>query len=103
MRILNGTEQLLYDASREQELMDILGIQSMDEVTIIPWRSPDTPPQDARYVLLKFYDPVMDEAAFDMFSYENGVYSHHTLDSTWVTCPHHLILGWAYPISESRK
>ena len=67
MRIWNGTEQLLYDASRERELMDILGIQSMDEVTIIPWRSPDTPPQDARYVLLKFYDPVMDEVALDFF------------------------------------
>ena len=61
MRIWDGTEQLLYDASREQELMDILGIESMDEVTIIPWRSPDTPPENARYVLLKFYDPVMNE------------------------------------------
>ena len=40
MRIWNGTEQLLYDANRERELMDILGIQSMGEVTIIPWRSP---------------------------------------------------------------
>lgn len=99
MRIWNGTEQLLYDASRERELMDILGIQSMDEVTIIPWRSPDTPPQNARYVLLKFYDPVMDEVAFDFFAYENGVYSHQTLGGAWVTYPHHLILGWAYPIS----
>lgn len=36
MRIWAGTEQLLYDANRERELMDILGIQSMDEVTIIP-------------------------------------------------------------------
>ena len=107
MRIWDGTEQLLYDASRERELMDILGIrsmdilgiQSMDEVTIIPWRSPDTPPQNARYVLLKFYDPVMDEVAFDFFAYENGVYSHQTLGGAWVTYPHHLILGWAYPIS----
>ena len=99
MRIWNGTEQLLYDASREQELMDILGIESMDEVTIIPWRSPDTPPENARYVLLKFYDPVMNEVAFDFFAYENGVYSHHTLDGEWITYPHHLILGWAYPIS----
>ena len=41
MRIWDGTEQLLYDASRERELMDILGIQSMDEVTIIPWRPPE--------------------------------------------------------------
>lgn len=69
MRIWDGTEQLLYDASRERELMDILGIQSMDEV------------------------------AFDFFAYENGVYSHQTLGGAWVTYPHHLILGWAYPIS----
>lgn len=46
MRIWNGTEQPLYDVSRERELMDILGIQSMDE------------------------------DAFDFFAYENGVYSH---------------------------
>lgn len=103
MRIWNGTEQLLYDASRERELMDILGIQSMDEVTIIPWRSPGTPPQDARYVLLKFYDPVMDEIAFDFFSYENGVYSHQIGDGTWLDFPKDRILGWAYPISAPRK
>lgn len=102
MRIWDGTEQLLYDASREQELMDILGIQSMDEVTIIPWRSPDTPPQNSRYVLLKFYDPVMDEIAFDIFSYENGVYSHQ-VGNTWFDLPKGHILGWAYPISEPRR
>ena len=38
MTILDMTSQLLYDKKREAELMDILGIQSMDEVTIIPWR-----------------------------------------------------------------
>lgn len=103
MRIWNGTEQLLYDASRERELMDILGIQSMDEVTIIPWRSPDTPPEDARYVLLKFYDPVMDEVAFDLFSYENGVYSHQLGDGTWFDLAKSQILGWAYPISMPKE
>lgn len=99
MQIWDGTEQLLYDASREQELKDILGIQSMDEVTIIPWRSPDTPPQNARYVLLKFYDPVMDEIAFDMFSYENGAYSHQQTDGSWFDMEKGRVLGWAYPIS----
>lgn len=81
MRIWDGTEQLLYDAIRERELMDILGIQSMDEVTIIPWRSPDTPPQNARYVLLKFYDPVMDEISFDFFSKKNLFVQHARLYS----------------------
>lgn len=102
MRIWDGTEQLLYDANRERELMDILGIQSMDEVTIIPWRSPDTPPQNARYVLLKFYDPVMDEISFDFFSYENGAYSHQIGD-TCFELPKGHILGWAYPISTPMK
>ena len=102
MRIWNGTEQLLYDASRERELMDILGIQSMDEVTIIPWRSPSTPPQNARYVLLKFYDPVMDEIAFDMFSYEDGAYSHQLADGSWFDMEKSRILGWAYPISTQK-
>ena len=102
MRIWDGTEQLLYDAIREQELMDILGLQSMDEVTIIPWRSPDTPPQNARYVLLKFYDPVMDEISFDFFSYENGAYSHQ-IEDTCFELPKGHILGWAYPISTPMK
>lgn len=102
MRIWDGTEQLLYDASRERELMDILGIQSMDEVTIIPWRSPSTPPQNARYVLLKFYDPVMDEIAFDMFSYEDGAYSHQLADGSWFDMERNRILGWAYPISTQK-
>ena len=102
MRILDNTAQLLYDANREHELIDILGIQSMDEVTIIPWHSPDTPPQDARYVLLKFYDPVMDEVAFDFFSYENGIYSHPLGDGTWFDLAKNQILGWAYPISTPR-
>ena len=103
MRILNDTNQLLYDTSREQELMDILGIQSMDEVTIIPWRSPDTPPQNARYVFLKFYDPAMDEVTFDLFSYENGVYSHQVGDGSWLDLPRSRVLGWAYPISTPRR
>lgn len=102
MRIWDGTEQLLYDANRERELMDILGIQSMDEVTIIPWRSPDTPPQNARYVLLKFYDPVMDEIAFDIFSYEDGAYSHQLADGSWFDMEKSRILGWAYPISTQK-
>lgn len=72
MRIWNGTEQLLYDAGRERELMDILGIQSMDEV------------------------------AFDFFSYENGVYSHPNGDGTWLDFPRDRILGWAYPISDPK-
>ena len=52
MTILDSTNELLYDKSREAELMDILGIQSMDEVTIIPWRQPTTPPRDCSYVIL---------------------------------------------------
>ena len=50
MQILDSTGQLLYDKSREAELMDILGIQSMDEVGIIPWRPPTTSPAEASYV-----------------------------------------------------
>ncbi len=42
MTILNITNQFLYDKKREAELMEILDIQSMDEVTIVPWRPPNT-------------------------------------------------------------
>ena len=51
MRIFDATNQILYDHSREAELMDILGIQSMDEVTIIPWRPPTTPPHGGHLCL----------------------------------------------------
>ena len=53
MKILDHSNELLYDKSREAELMDILGIQSMDEVSILPWRSPETPPVEGTCVFVK--------------------------------------------------
>lgn len=68
MLILDSTGQLLYDKYREAELMDILGIQSMDEVAIIPWRPPTIPPDEASYVFLKYRDPkVPTVISFDFF------------------------------------
>ena len=99
MTILDSSNELLYDKSREAELMDILGIQSMDEVTIIPWRPPATPPRNCSYVLLKYYDSHLCEIAFDYFTYENGVYSCPLGDGNWIDLPSARILGWAYPIS----
>ena len=99
MTILDSSNELLYDKSREAELMDILGIQSMDEVTIIPWRHPATPPRDGSYVFLKYYDPYFHEVSFEYFAYENGVYSYPLGDGNWLDLSPALILGWTYPIS----
>ena len=102
MTILDSSNELLYDKSREAELMDILGIQSMDEVTIIPWRRPVTPPRDGSYVILKYCDREFREISFDYFAYEHGVYSHPLGDGEWLDIAPERILGWAYPIF-SRK
>ena len=102
MTILDSSNELLYDKSREAELMDILGIQSMDEVTIIPWRQPATPPRDGSSVFLKYFDPYFREISFDYFAYEHGVYSHPLGDGEWLDIAPERILGWAYPIF-SRK
>lgn len=99
MTILDSTNELVYDKSREAELMDILGIQSMDEVTIIPWRKPTTPPRDGSYVFLKYYDPYFHEIVVDFFAYENGVYSYALGNGKWLDLPSALVLGWAYLIS----
>ena len=98
MTILDHSNELLYDKSRESELMDILGIRSMDEVTIIPWREPATPPRNGSYVLLKYYNSHFCEISFDYFAYEHGVYSHPLGDGSWLDLPPARILGWAYPI-----
>ena len=99
MTILDSTNELVYDKSREAELMGILGIQSMDEVTIIPWRQPTTPPRDGSYVFVKYRDPYFHEIAIDFFAYENGVYSYALGDGDWLDLPSALVLGWAYLIS----
>ena len=98
MTILDSTNELLYDKSREAELMDILGIQSMDEVTIIPWRQPTTPPRDCSYVILKYCDRGFREISFDYFAYEHGVYSHPFGDGEWLDIAPERVLGCAYPI-----
>ncbi len=83
MRIFDATNQILYDHSREAELMDILGIQSMDEVTIIPWRPPTTPPMEATYVFVKYHDLTFNLVSFDFFAYENGVYTYYYGDGSF--------------------
>ena len=98
MTILDSTNELVYDKSREAELMDILGIQRMDEVTIIPWRSPATPPRDGSYVLLKYSDSRFRETTFDYCTYEHGVYSCPLGDGEWHNLSTERVLGWAYPI-----
>ena len=102
MTILDSSNELMYDKSREAEVMDILGIRSMDEVTIIPWRQPETPPRDGSYVFLKYYDPYFREVTFEYFAYENGVYSYPLGDGSWLDLPPALILGWTYPVSHSK-
>ena len=99
MTILDSSNELMYDKSQEAELMDILGVRSMDEVTIIPWRQPATPPRDGSYVVLKYYDRKFHEISFDFFAYEHGVYSHPLGDGEWLDIATERVLGWAYPIS----
>ena len=99
MMIWKSTNQLLYDHRREAELMEILRIQNMDEVSIIPWRPPATPPQEASYIFVKYYEPVFNDISFDFFSYENGVYSYPRGDGSWFDLHIAQVLGWAYPIS----
>ena len=102
MTMLDSSNELLYDKNREAELMDILGIQSMDEVTIIPWRLPATPPRDGSYVLLKYCDSHFRETTFDYCAYEHGVYSCPLGDGEWHDLFTERVLGWAYPIFQRK-
>lgn len=99
MTILDMTSQLIYDKKRESELMEILGVKSMDEVTIIPWRPPTPHPEEASYVFVKYHEPRFDDISFDFFSYENGVYTYFNGDGSSFELPPSQVLGWSYPIS----
>ena len=87
-----------YDKSREAELLDILGIQSMDEVTIIRWQSPGVPPEADRYVLVKYYAPDIDEVTFELCAYDGVGFFHTKGDSGWQPIPEEHLLGWSYPV-----
>lgn len=99
MTILDMTSQLIYDKKREVELMEILGIQSMDEVTIIPWRPPTTPPEETSYVFVKYHEPQFNDVSFDFFAYEHGVYTYYNSDGSSFDLPSSQVLGWSYPIN----
>lgn len=99
MTILDSSNELLYDKSRETELMDILGVESMDEVSIIPWRSPETPPREGSYVFVKYSVPLLRQVHVDMFEYEDGAFIYSPNGRRRYQLPIGEVLGWAYPIS----
>ena len=88
----------MYDKSREAQLMDILGIQSMDEVTIIRWQPPGMRPEAERYVLVKYYAPDIDEVTFELCAYDGAAFFHTKGDSGWAPIPEERLRGWAYPV-----
>ncbi len=98
MKILDHSNELLYDKSREAELMDILGIQSMDEVSILPWRSPETPPVEGTCVFVKYSVPVLRQVYMDLFEYEDGAFVYSPNGRRRYQLPIGEVLGWAYPI-----
>ena len=69
-------------------------------VTVIRWNLPPMLPENARYLLIKYFDEELEESTFGFGSFENGGYSLSGLDGSWHDFSKKQVLGWAYPIYE---
>lgn len=68
--------------------------------TVICWNPPKKLPENARYILIRYFDEELEEYTFGIGSFENGVYSLSGLDGSWHDLPKQTVAGWAYPIYE---
>lgn len=68
--------------------------------TVIRWTPPAIQPENARYILIRYYDEELEESTFGFGSFENGMFSLAGFDGTWQDLPGKDVLGWAYPIYE---
>ena len=69
--------------------------------TVIQWTPPVIPPENARYILIRYFDEELEERTFGFGSFENGVYSLSGMDGSWRDLPKEHVLGWSYPIYET--
>ena len=81
-------------------LMDALGIESMDEITIIKWEPSSVQPMEEGQVLLRFDDIDAEETVIEPAVYSNGVFEQRAENGIWVEIPLEQVRGWVYPISE---
>ena len=68
--------------------------------TVIRWTPPGRYPENARYVLIRYYDEELEERTFGFGSFENGVYSLAGFDGKWQDLSPKNVIGWSYPIYE---
>lgn len=68
--------------------------------TIIQWMPLSIRPENARYILIRYYDEELGEYTFGFGSFENGVYSLAGFDGNWTDIPERDVIGWSYPIYE---
>ena len=68
--------------------------------TVIHWRPLSPPPEEDRYVLLRFDDPALGEIVIETAAYSRGKFEVRGEDGGWMVIPAARIRGWAYPVFE---
>lgn len=75
-------------------------IYPVNGVTVIKWRPIEPPPEEDRYVLLRFDDLVLGEIAIERAAYNQGKFEIRAESGQWIEIPAKQIRGWSYPIFE---
>lgn len=71
--------------------------------TIIQWKPVGMLPENASYILIRYFDAELEECTFGFGSFENGVYSLSGAEGNWHDLKREDVLGWSYPIYEKRS
>lgn len=72
----------------------------LNGVTVIKWRPLNPPPEEDRYVLLRFDDLALGEIVIERAAYNQGKFEIKAESGQWIEIPAKQIRGWAYPIFE---
>ena len=73
----------------------------IEMTTTIRWNIRSVPPENARYILVRYFDAELEEYTFGFGSFENEIYSLSGLDGSWYDLETEDVFGWSYPIYET--
>jgi hypothetical protein len=90
-----------YLPQQEQQVLNALGIQHPEDVSIIRWHPLSAPPDNESIVMLKYYEPRCDQITIGYFVYDSGEYlrlPNVSREGAYLEYPKTWIYGWSYPL-----
>lgn len=79
-----------------QKMCQMLGVESEKEYSIILWKSPQQPPEEASYVLIKYLEENGQRIECADTAYEGGKFLSFYPDGDVREINEKNILGWSY-------